>query len=83
MPNTEKHERDNIAYNDIFMEDVKKLEKKAADAIISIEEILSKAEASLKTPPSRPAWAPPPQKWATRLIRAYAKQQQQPSITKA
>ena len=37
-----------ITYNDIFMEDVEKL-REAANVIISIEEILSEAETSLKS----------------------------------
>ena len=36
-----------MTYNDIFMEDVEQL-KEAANVIISIEEILSEAETSLK-----------------------------------
>ena len=38
----------NVTYNDIFMEDVEKL-REAANVIISIEEILSEAETSLKS----------------------------------
>ena len=37
-----------MTYNDIFMENVEKL-KEAANVIISIEEILSEAETSLKS----------------------------------
>ena len=59
-----------ITYNDIFRDDVEKL-REAANVIIAIEETVRKA------PHSRPACAPPLKEWATRLIRANAKQQQQ------